>query len=148
MRRCVQCCLDPPIARVLGRSIPRCTRNQGVRARGHVPMDHYVLCTSRNRYPRLFEPGSVPLQWLQPILWCGNGPNCTDCSAWNRIPAYGSDSKVVDDRFVVPWERLALHLVDSQPSPPTEGWFGPHETMCAMLPRSTDCKSKGELFRP
>ena len=125
MRRCAQCCLDPPIARVSGRSIPRCTRNQGARARGHGPMDHYALCTSRNRYPRLFEPGSVPLQRLQPILWCGNGPNRTDCSAWNRISAYGSDSKVVDDRFAVPWGRVALHLVESQPSPQIEGWFGP-----------------------
>ena len=54
-----------------------------------------------------------------------NRSNRTDCLVSNRFSAYGSDSKVVDDRFVVPWERLALHLVDSQPSPPIEGWFGP-----------------------
>ena len=74
MRRCVQCCLDPPIARVLGRSIPRCTRNQGARARGHGPMDHYVLRTSWNRYPRLFEADRLLILWLQTVLWCRNGP--------------------------------------------------------------------------
>ena len=31
-------------------------------------MDHYVLCTSWNRYPRLFEPGSVLILWLQTVF--------------------------------------------------------------------------------
>ena len=48
-------------------------RNQGVRARGHGPMDTYVLCASWNRYPRLFEPGSVLMQCLQTVLLVLNG---------------------------------------------------------------------------
>ena len=82
MRRCAQCCLDPPIARVLGRSIPRCTRNQGARARGHGPMDHYVLCTSWNRYPRLFEADRLLIPWLQTVFsGAETVSNRTDCSA-------------------------------------------------------------------
>ena len=58
-RRCAQCSLDPPIARAKGRLRPRCMRNHRVRARDDRRMDHYVLRTSRNRYPRLFEAGRL-----------------------------------------------------------------------------------------
>ena len=37
-------------------------------------MDHYVLCTSWNRYPRLFEPGSVVMRWLLTVFWVLNAP--------------------------------------------------------------------------
>ena len=38
-------------------------------------MDHYVLCTSWNRYPWLFEADRLLIgPWLQTILWCRNGP--------------------------------------------------------------------------
>ena len=64
----------PSIARVEGRSRPRCMRNHVVQARGHGPMDTCVLWTSWNRYPRLFEPGSVQMRWFLTVFWVLNAP--------------------------------------------------------------------------
>ena len=41
------------------------------------------------------------------------------------MSAHGSDSKVVDDWFVVPWDRVPNHSEIEPRSPPIEGWFGP-----------------------
>ena len=35
-------------------------------------MDHYVLRTSWNRYPRLVEAGRLLTRWLQTVLWVLN----------------------------------------------------------------------------
>ena len=142
MRRCAQCCLDPPIARARENFFVRklFQANQAP-----IPIKPSTPVCS-NMLPMLVDPKlkpNGPLICSLQRLSAPNRSNRTDCSASNRISAYSSDSKVVDNRFVVSWERLALRLVDSQPSPPIEGWFGPHETMCTMLPRSTDCKSVG-----
>ena len=59
------------------------------------------------------------------ILPPQNRSNRADCSAWNRISAYGSDSEVVDDCPVVPWGRVPSYLTDVHLSPLIEGWFGP-----------------------
>ena len=54
-----------------------------------------------------------------------NRSNRTDCLASNRISAYGSNSKVVDDWFVVPWDRVRSHFEIESVSPPIDCWFGP-----------------------
>ena len=77
-----QCCLDPPIARAKGRLRPRCMRNHRVRARDDRRVDHYVLRTSWNRYPRLFEADRLLIPWLQTVFSSAETvPNRTDCSA-------------------------------------------------------------------
>ena len=58
--------------------------------------------------------------------------NRADRFASNRISAHGSDSKVVDDWFVVPWDRVPNHSEIEPTSPPIEGWFGPQALVGTM----------------
>ena len=56
--------------------------------------------------------------------------NRADRFASNRISAHGSDSKVVDDRFVVPLDRVPNPFDSESRSPPIEGWFGGSRQHC------------------
>ena len=123
MRWCVVDCLDPPISRARYNFFVRklFQANQV-----SIP----IKPSTPDRSRMVWMLANTKLKPNGPLI-CGlqrfSAPkpsNRADRFASNRISAHGSDSKVVDDWFVVPWDRVPNHFDRESRSPPIEGWFG------------------------